>query len=341
MIKKVDNKSLKVIASNLGNLHKAGINLEVAVEILQETVSNKDYKDALRDIKIDLKKGISLGECFKNHSNLFPNMFCQFIVLGEENGQLEKILTKISLFYTKTDSLKKKIKNLLIYPKILIISCILISMFSILTLVPQIANIYDSSNGELPYFLGIMYKFSTLIKENPVYSLSVFICYGIIMIIIFKALRIKDKFLKLLKKTKIFKLYYEQNIIFMLYIIFSSGSSLDNELRCMKEGYEDDEIKNRIDDILKIVNRGENLSSYFKSKNYSQSTYTMIKVGNESGGLEEKLEEALNIIEEEFESRIQRYVSCIQPISVGIVGIFITFIMLTTLMPMFSAIGVL
>ena len=341
MIRKVDNESLKIIASNLGDLHKAGINIQVAFEILEETISNKYYKEALNDIKMNVKKGISLGECFKKHSVLFPNIFCQFIILGEENGQLEKILSKLSLFYTKIDGFRKKIKNLWIYPKILIISCILVSIFCITTLIPQIANIYDSSNGELPYFIGILYKFSVFLKENLIYSISLIFCYGIIAFIFLKALKIKNKFINLLKITKIFKLYYEQNILFILYIIFSSGSSLEKDLKLMKKGYDDIEIKERIDDILKFINRGESLTSYFKDKKYSIATYNMIKLGYETGGLEEKLEDALNRIEEELENRIQKYVGHIQPISIGIVGVFIAFIMLSTLMPMFSAIGVL
>jgi type IV pilus assembly protein PilC len=85
-------------ASGLGTLIKSGVPILHALEIAEKTAGNKVMEKALRDVKIAVKDGKGMGQTMQN-SNLFSPLVIQMIIVGEEIGELSKMLDRISVFY--------------------------------------------------------------------------------------------------------------------------------------------------------------------------------------------------------------------------------------------------
>ncbi|OIO32837.1 MAG: hypothetical protein AUJ70_04720 [Candidatus Omnitrophica bacterium CG1_02_40_15] len=90
--------STERFASGLGTLIKSGVPILHALEITEKTAGNKVIEKALREVKIAVKEGKGMGQTMQN-SDLFSPLVVQMVLVGEEIGELGKMLDRISVFY--------------------------------------------------------------------------------------------------------------------------------------------------------------------------------------------------------------------------------------------------
>ncbi len=91
---------LSRISDNMNTMIISGIPILKALEITSSIVDNKIYKDVLDDTLIKVKQGTALSEAFSQHKEI-PNILTQMIKVGEETGELGKILKSLSNFYQR------------------------------------------------------------------------------------------------------------------------------------------------------------------------------------------------------------------------------------------------
>jgi Type II secretory pathway, component PulF len=85
-------------ASGLGTLIKSGVPILHALEIAEKTAGNKVMEKALRNVKTAVKEGKGMGQTMQD-SNLFSPLVVQMVSVGEEIGELGKMLDRVSVFY--------------------------------------------------------------------------------------------------------------------------------------------------------------------------------------------------------------------------------------------------
>lgn len=121
------------MASSLGTLLQSGVSILHALDIAEKTMGNKVYQMALQQIKEQVRQGKSFSAPLEK-SGLFPPVLVQMVSVGEEVGELEKMLLRFSNYYKeKMDMVVTRLTSL-IEPAILIvmggvISILVISMF--------------------------------------------------------------------------------------------------------------------------------------------------------------------------------------------------------------------
>lgn len=86
------------MARTLATLVSSGVSLIEAIEIVSETMSNLLFKEALQKTSEDVAMGSTLSECIER-SKLFPPLVAQMINIGEETGELDKMLEKLADYY--------------------------------------------------------------------------------------------------------------------------------------------------------------------------------------------------------------------------------------------------
>ena len=126
----------------LANLLTSGINVSKALETLEKTSSNLVLKSEIRDAHNNLKLGLSLSESFKE-SNLMPKIVIQMIAVGEQSGNLEKLLFKTSDYFEQdVNQLIERLPKL-IEPIILVIVGIVVGVIIIGFFLPMLNTMYQ------------------------------------------------------------------------------------------------------------------------------------------------------------------------------------------------------
>lgn len=341
MIKILNNKvcckSLALISSDISNLNKQGLNLITTFELLQELDVNKKYKASLDSIKILIQQGESLEYAFNEYKELYPELFITFLALGEKYGKISEVMESMSIYYSQSDYVRKKFKEALSYPALIIICIVLLMVFLIFFMLPNLIKSINVDADSFTLAMKLMMYINMAVRENTIVFFSKIICWFIIIPIII--VRAKWRYIKeyVESKLKLTRMVNELTAITVLSIIYKSGIPLSIGLDLAIESLKNGSVRSTLEYIYLCILNGESIAETMnKTENFSSYTISMIKIGEECGTLENKLVTIENIMKEKIESYIKTFVSVIQPTMIFTMTGIILFFMVTCVLPIFS-----
>ncbi len=134
---------LSRISRNISTLVAGGLMIVQSIELAAEVVGNNSYREALLDIRNEVKKGVPISSSLSSYPELFPPIFVQMTIVGEKTGNLDESLMKISKFYqSEVSATITKMLNLL-EPALIIFLGVVVGglMFSILMPLYEVMSI--------------------------------------------------------------------------------------------------------------------------------------------------------------------------------------------------------
>lgn len=312
MLWKKDYKNINLIAENLEKLYTDGIGIILAFELMLELDLKKEYKESLINIKRSLEKGNSLGESFELYIELYPKFFVEIIKIGEETGQLGYVLKGLNKYYKNNYLYRSKINKSLIYPIIIIVFLILLMISSLYLIIPTFNEILINKES-LPNITEKILNLSVFLEGNKILGLIYIIVIFIIcpmIIILIKGNILKEKFLKIIK---IYDFKNEYEILLILNLFISSGINIPKGIEFFNRN-RSDELSENLNKIKNEILLGKSLEqALVKSKEISKYSLALIKIGEESGNIEDRLNIILTRLENQKEDKIKILITFIQP----------------------------
>lgn len=329
---------LATIAENLGILLFDGMEISKSFDLLMDLKINKEYKHSLKEIKRRILKGDTLYNSFKS-SYLFPDLFTGLIMLGEESGELNKVLNSTYKYYDKLNKISKELKSATIYPIILIIVMVIIIIIAVTFIVPNLYNILNSITVTIPDFIANVYEFNLELKDNKLFYISFFICYFLIIpIMLLKSLTTKIINSTIWVKFRIVRQIYEYIMILILSVIINSGIPISIGINTCAKKFNIKIVKIELNSINdKIINGYTLHEAFLESGILYNSTNSLIKLGEEAGDLDKiinKLEERLAL---NLENNINKLTRRIQPIIIIIMSLIVCIFIVIFILPIFDA----
>jgi type IV pilus assembly protein PilC len=338
---KISFKDIAVFSKQLSIILSSGINLIEGLTLMSTQAISKSIKENTYQIIKEIKKGESLSKSFLKCKYPFPDFLCKMIRIGEESGRLEEVLSDISNYYDKESKLLVKINNAMLYPIMVLIAALLCMMFLMTVIVPSLTSTLISLGGDLPTVTKIILFISKIIRKNfianfTVVILAIFLC--------FRYTKKKDNIVKLSNtflKTpfigKVYKKKLECRVLKAFYILINSGVNVITALEYIKDLCQN----NACGDIVKIViedmKEGLSISEAFeKSKFFNPVIVSMLRVGEETGKLDEILNSVIITIDEEIDIDIEKLTQLIQPLMLLILAFIVGIIISSIILPMFN-----
>ncbi|KGN01907.1 type II secretion system F family protein [Clostridium botulinum] len=338
LFKKVTSMDIGVLCKQLGELLNAGINIETALEVIENQKINYLIRDSLKIIRRDIEKGRTLFQSINKFSKIYPEFMRQMILIGEKSGNLDDIFIKLAKYYTDEHRMKKKIKNAIMYPLCVLIMTIIVTLFITFRIIPKFVTNFIKLNKSIPIGIQRILKFNKIIISYKFYVV-VFII-GIIVYKLYKKGCFQILLEKIIFKSSlglVYKEIYEINIIKSLSILLDSGIPIITSLDIIVNSINNKILKDRLLRVICEIKEGHSLGDALKKeKMFNDFFISMISVGEKIGKIEELINNAVKIKEEDIENLISRIVKSIEPITIIILGVIITFIMMNILMPMMS-----
>ncbi|MPL93634.1 Type II secretion system protein F [bioreactor metagenome] len=335
---KADYNSLGLLSGNMSILHKEGISLLIMMDLLLELPMRKTYKESIKIIKTSIIEGKSLKDSFNEFSDLYPEFFVGMISMGEKSGNLATVLKGVEDHYNKMNFIKSTIKNVLSYPILIFLSIIMLLIFITFITIPNLYDFYINLGIEVPFICKFLYNFVNYIKKDFISFQIYFISWGILIpFIVYKAY-IKRHLINLLNKIPIIKEFNEFIFISLLSIIVKSGVNLSNGLMYSATSFKNSSLKERFLLLNSSILKGKSISESLKDHgDYCKYTTAIIKLGEEGGSMDERLNSLSNYLEKKLLSDINRYMSILQPASVFIMGIFVVIFLVVFIVPLFGS----
>lgn len=338
---RVKQQEIHVATRQLATLLGAGIPLVPALNGLIEQTTNKTLKTIITQIKESVNEGNSLTSALAEHPRLFSRIYVNMVRAGEASGSLDVVLERLAEFGERQQALHSRIKAALIYPIFMALVGTVVLFLLITFIVPSITKVFSDRNQILPLPTIILIKISSFLQSYWWLVLLLFV--GLVLgIRLFihrpKGRRIWDK----LKLT--LPVLQDLNIKIAaatmgrtLASLLQSGVPLITSLQIVKNILNNVLLAEVMDEATEELEKGKSLSGILRGNKYfTPMLVQMIAVGEQSGALEKMLEKAADSYEKEVETKIMAMTSMIEPVMILAMGLVVSFIVISILLPIFE-----
>lgn len=152
-----------------------------SIELQAGRVKSPRYRGVLAELAHQISIGEKLSDAMAQFPDVFSDDVLALIRAGEESGRLSAVCEQIANSQRKTLRILKKLKTGMIYPVIVLVMAVAVTIAMSFTLVPAIAKLYHSMNAKLPLATIAMMKFSDLLVHQPYLALVPFIGIGLLV----------------------------------------------------------------------------------------------------------------------------------------------------------------
>ena len=338
----VSDRDWSLLCRQLSVLVGAGVGVVEALQLLSEQITNKRLQKALLDVAKLVEEGSSLTAALRKHSNIFPEFIINLVEVGEETGELDLVLRRAADYYEKLAFIKGKVKSASFYPTfVLVIATIIVG--GILTfIVPQFESIYKSFGGELPLPTQLLIKTSNILRENFLMITGILLIFAVIFVYLYRTnYNFREGIHKILLRIPKFGEIFEKSAMARfartMATLFSSGVPIERALEISAKVVGLIPIEKAINQAKNDVLEGKTLwMSLERTKMFPKMVVAMVKVGEESGQIDEMLNSIANFYEEEVDRLIEGIISLIEPMLIVVLGGIIGLILVALYLPIFK-----
>lgn len=341
---KVKKKDLAVFCRQFYTMLDAGIGIVKCIDILEKQSENKTLVKALGALHEDVQKGFTLSEGMKKHTKVFPSLLINMVEAGEFSGNLDTIMERMAVHFEKENKLENKIKSALIYPIALSVVSIAVVVFLLVAVMPTFISMFESSGQALPGPTQALLIISNSLTEF--WYIYVVVVLGMTLgFASFKRTNAGKTLLDGLKlkipvvkdtTVKIVTARFTRT----LSTLMSSGMPLLQSIEIVGRVVGNKVIQDRLEIAVEDIRKGVSLSRTISEvKVFPPMVDSMIKIGEESGALDDILYKTADFYDDEVEVALQRMTALMEPLMLVVMALVIGFIVIAMALPMFDMVN--
>lgn len=341
---KVKKKDLAVFCRQFYTMLDAGIGIVKCIDILEKQSENKTLVKALGALHEDVQKGFTLSEGMKKHTKVFPSLLINMVEAGEFSGNLDTIMERMAVHFEKENKLENKIKSALIYPIALSVVSIAVVVFLLVAVMPTFISMFESSGQALPGPTQSLLIISNSLTEF--WYIYVVVVLGMTLgFASFKRTNAGKTLLDGLKlkipvvkdtTVKIVTARFTRT----LSTLMSSGMPLLQSIEIVGRVVGNKVIQDRLEIAVENIRKGVSLSRTISEvKVFPPMVDSMIKIGEESGALDDILYKTADFYDDEVEVALQRMTALMEPLMLVVMAVVIGFIVIAMALPMFDMVN--
>ena len=340
--KKISQADITVFTRQLSTMMKSGLPLMQAFDIAAKGHSNRSMTQLLMEIRLDVEQGTSLADSFAKHPKYFDDFYCNLISAGEAGGVLEALLDKLAVYKEKTQSIKKKVKSALTYPVVVVIVAIALVFIMMMFVLPSFAKVYEGMGVALPWLTQVMMNISNFFVHYGIFIVAAIIIGAIGFYKWFQnSADLRKRLDHMLLKLPIFGSIVRKATIARwartTATLFAAGVPLVEVLDSVAGAAGNIEYEEATQEIRAKVNQGISLTSAMQATElFPNMVMQMASIGEESGSLDDMLNKAAELYEDDVDIAVSQLSSLMEPIIMVVLGLIIGVILVAMYLPMFN-----
>jgi type IV pilus assembly protein PilC len=344
-LNRVRTKDKIIFSRQMSTLINAGLPLVQSLRNVESQTQNKAFKVVINDIISSVESGKALSEALSKHPKVFNDIYISLIGSGEVSGTLDKALERIANQQEKDAEVISKVRGAMAYPAVVILVMVAVIGFMIIVVMPQVEVIYNDLPGaSLPLVTKIFLSLS---------GFAVKFWWVILLVLIFMGFAItryartgpgKD-IVDRLKMTAwpigpLFMKLYMARFARTGTTLVASGVPLIQMLEIVSKAINNVHIERSMKKATEKVKGGKSLSSSLEGDpNFLPLVPNMLKIGEESGSLEDMLAKTADYYEKEVDNQIRTISTIIEPVLMVILGVVAFAIVAAVLLPIYGLAG--
>ncbi|WP_303291843.1 type II secretion system F family protein [Marinobacter sp. SS5-14b] len=339
--KKVTLDELIVFCRQMHALTKAGIPLIRTMRGLAETTRSPELSDVLDDITNRLEGGVTMASAMQAHPKVFSELFIAMIHVGENTGMLDDSFKRLSEILELERDTKRRVKQALRYPTFVLVALFAALMVVNFLVIPRFASVFSKMGADLPFLTQVLVGTSNFLLSYWPYMIFGTAAAGL-LIRQWKQTdngqQVWDRYkLKMPIIGPLLELITLSRFARNFATMLKAGMPVTQALTVVADATDNAWISRHIKEMRYGIERGESLLRTARgSKMFTPLILQMIAVGEETGSMDDMLNNVADFYDEDVDYGLKRLAESIEPILIVAMGVLVLILALGVFLPIWD-----
>ena len=330
--------ALTIWTRQLAGLVSSGLPLERALTSLSDEAEKAPERELVATLRSEVNGGAPFAKALSQHQNEFSDIYVAVIGAGEQSGNLGLVLERLADDLEEQQELKAKLMGAALYPAIVSLVAIVIVLFLVTYVVPQVAHVFASSKRALPLLTVIMIGISSFVRSYGWLMLMALILGVISARMALSNAQFHEKFdaawLNLPLLGRLSRSYNAARFASTLAMLAAAGVPILKALQAASETLSNRALRTDATDALVLVREGAPLATALAQKKRFPPLLAMFaRLGEQTGQLPLMLSRAAQQLSTEVQRRAMQVATLLEPLLIVAMGVVVMLIVLAVLMP--------
>ncbi|KWT97348.1 MULTISPECIES: type II secretion system inner membrane protein GspF [unclassified Variovorax] len=333
-----NSTTLAVWTRQLAGLVSSGLPLERALTALTDEAETEEQRNLVASLRADVNAGSPFGRTLSQHPREFSPIYTAVISAGEQTGNLGLVLERLADDLEQRQALQQKLVGAALYPAIVTLVAIVIVVFLVSYVVPQVANVFAGTKRALPILTVIMLALSDFVRNYGWLMLGAIVVMVIVARMALARAAFRERFdaawLELPLVGRLSRGYNAARFASTLAMLATAGVPILRALQAASETLGNRAMRADALDALVLVREGAPLASALAQKKRFPGIVSMFaRLGEQTGTLPLMLQRAATQLGAEVQRRAMHLATILEPLLIVAMGAVVMLIVLAVLMP--------
>lgn len=318
----------------LAMLLESGTNIAASLELLQQQTSNRTLQKVLGEAISAVREGDQLSTALSKHPKVFSPSYAKLLSIGEQSGNLEKVLEQIADYMERETTTGKDVKSALMMPGITAGIAVITIGLLVMFVLPAFGKLYDSLGAKLPPTAKALMTFANWSQSHWMQIILGSLVVGLAGYLYVRTPRGRYQLDKMLLGIPILgrvrHLSELSRLCRNMSLLFHAGLPLPDIMDQVIQGSSNKVLTQTLSEIREDMLKGQGLSKPMsRNKFFLPLMVQMIRVGEETGSLDVTLISVARSYETEAADKMHAFVGLIQPTITLVIGLVVGLIAVT------------
>lgn len=339
---KVSRSDIALFTRRMADLASAGLPLDRVLSVVAEQSESETLANVAEEALAEVQSGTPVSEALAKHPRLFNEVFTQTLRAGEASGQFAEVASQLAEFQEKEVQRRSQIVSSLVYPAILLATAIFVIVFLLVFVVPRMTPLFKAMGDNLPMTTKILLTVTGFLTTNGLFIVGVLVAFSVfyrVWVATDAGATARDQALlnapimgPIVRKATVSR--FSRVLGTLVYGGVPILQAL--EIAGMAAG-------NRVFRKSSIlvendVREGKPIAEAMRDAGAFPPVLThMVAVGEETGDLPKMLTRVSDSLDFEVDNGMRRLTAMVEPLIVLTMGTFVGFVVISVLLPIFSA----
>jgi len=341
---RIKPQQIVMFSRQLALLLESGTDIATSLDLLQEQTDNQTLGKIIAEVASDVRGGSSLSAALSKHPRAFSSMYHRAIAAGEQGGKMEVVLKQMASHIEKSMTTEKQIRGALTYPFIIVLLAVVVVIILVTFVLPAFTGMYKQFGVELPLMTRILIGIADWASKYGIYLIIAILVAAFAVYFYIRTPGGKRWWdatvLKLPVLGRIAHLGELGRCCRTMALLIRIGLPLPEVMAMTIFNSNNKVVQANLTAVQQELMRGEGLSRPMaKRKLFLPLMTQMVKVGEETGNLDNTLDTVADSFEMDSADKTKSAVALIQPVMTIIIGLLVGFVVLAMVSAMYSIYG--
>lgn len=343
----VKRKDITLFTRQLSTMLASGVPVVQSLQLIAENNTKAEMKSILHQVCLSIEAGTQLSKALSTSCSHFDSFYIDLIATGEETGSLAQAFARLAEYREKSDALRSKVIKAMIYPSMVFLVAITVTILMLTFVIPEFENIFKGFGAELPWFTQQVINISHHLQEYGLHILLLMM----LTILMLSALKKKSYFFRMKVSRHSLQVPIIGTVLSKAAIAkfsrtlatsFSSGLPILHSLQTTSKTAGNLYYQEAILSVQQHTAAGMPLYIAMRhTEAFPEMVLQMVMIGEESGKLDDMLNKIAHVYEEDVDNTVDNLGKILEPFIIVFLGTMIGGLVVSMYLPIFNLMSVI